>query len=277
MTRLPDAQRLEIGDITVTALSDGPLPLGVDNLVGIEKDEYARLMRERHLDAETWRSGLNAFVIETGGRKILVDAGVAGNMGERTGRVAANMAAAGYAPDDIDTIYVTHMHPDHIAGLMGEDGARFGKAVLKVHEADHAHFSDEANASDATRAMLKAYEDQTETFATGADIATGLRNLHLPGHTPGHSGLEIQSGGSTLLLLTDIVHIAPVQLANPDVGTGFDTDVEQARATRKAILDRVASDETPILGSHITFPGAGFIERAETGYRFVQLPYSHDD
>ncbi len=276
MPRLPDAQRLHVGDITVTMLSDGPLPLGLDNLEGIDAPGYVRLMKERHIDPETWRSGLNAFVIETGSRTILVDAGVAGNMGPETGRVPDNLRAAGFVPDDIDTVYVTHMHGDHIAGLTGEDSAVFGRAALKVHADDHAHFTDEANAGDTSRAVLDAYGDRLETYGDAEEIAPGLRSLHLPGHTPGHSGLEIASGDATLLLLTDIVHIAPVQLANPDVGTGFDVDIDMARATRKRMLDRVASDATPILGSHITFPGAGVIERATEGFRFVPLPYTHD-
>lgn len=269
-TRLPDAQRLSVGGIRITALSDGPLPLGRDVLTGIDAPEYARLLRRDHHDPDTWRSGLNAFVIETAGRTVLVDAGVAGRMGDRTGRVPDNLAAAGFAPGDIDTVFVTHLHPDHIAGLLDGGGARFSDATLRVHRADRDHFAGD----DLPDAVLAAYE--VETFAAGIDIAPGLRALPLPGHTPGHSGLEIADGDATLLLWTDIVHIAPVQLANPDVGTTFDVDPDQARATRKALLDRVSADATPVLGSHVTFPGAGVIERLAGGFALRPLPYTHD-
>lgn len=270
MPRLPDAQRLHVGDIRITVLSDGPLPLSLEHLKGIDEAEYTRLLRLHHADPQTWRSGLNAYVIETGNRTILVDAGVGGKTGDQTGRVPDNLKAAGFAPDDIDTIFVTHLHGDHIAGLMDGDVPRFARADLRVHQADKDHFTE----SDLARRVLAAYEH--ETFAGDADIAPGLRALPLPGHTPGHSGLEITDGPATMLLWTDIVHIAPVQLANPDVGTRFDVDIDAARATRKSLLDRVAADGTPILGSHIPFPGAGVVERAAEGYRLAPLYYTHD-
>ncbi|QFU09520.1 N-acyl homoserine lactonase [Rhodobacteraceae bacterium THAF1] len=270
MTNLPDAQRIHVGDIRITCLSDGPLPLGVEQLTGVDEPEYARLLRLHHHDPETWRSGLNAFVIETGDRKILVDAGVAGNMGDHTGRVPANLKAAGFAPEDIDTVFVTHLHPDHIAGLMDGGTARFSNATLRVHQADKDHFTDD----DLAQSVLKAYEH--ETFAGETEIAPGLRALPLPGHTPGHSGLEIMDGSKTLLMWTDIVHIHPVQLANPSIGTGFDVDGEQAAQTRRQMLDRVTADDIPILGSHITFPGAGYIEKATEGYRLAPMAYTHD-
>ncbi len=275
MTRLPDAQRFHIGGIRVTALSDGPLPLGLGVLDGIDEPDYARLLRERHAAPETWRSGLNAFVIETGGRTILVDAGVAGKMGDETGRVGANLAAAGFTADAIDTVFVTHMHPDHISGLMGEGGAAFPNAALRVHQADKDHFADEEG-DELARSVIEAYGDRLETFAGETDIAPGLRALPLPGHTPGHSGLEIMDGDATLLIWTDIVHIAPVQLARPDIGTSFDTDIDAARATRRQMLDRVSADGTLIAGSHITFPGIGWIERAAQGFAFVPARYTHD-
>ncbi|WP_375262784.1 MBL fold metallo-hydrolase [Palleronia sp.] len=270
MIRLPDAQRLHVGDIRITVLSDGPLPLGFEHLVGIDEDEYARLLRLRHAHPATWRSGLNAFVIETGGRTILVDAGVAGGMGPETGRVPENLQAAGFTPDDIDTVFVTHMHRDHTGGLMERDAPRFAKATLHVHEADKTHFAE----NEFARSVLASYPH--ETFTTETDIAPGLRALPLPGHTPGHSGLGIQDGAATMILWTDIVHIAPVQLANPEVGTTFDVDVDEARQTRKRLLDRVAADGTPILGSHVPFPGAGVVERADEGFRLAPLYYTHD-
>lgn len=270
MHRLPDAQRLHVGDIRITILSDGPLPIGFDHLLGIDEDEYARLLRLRHADQKTWRSGLNAYVIETGGRTILVDAGVAGGMGEQTGRVPDNLKAAGFTPDDIDTVLVTHLHRDRTGGLMDGDQARFAKATLHVHQADKDHFAE----NEFARSVLATYPH--EPFSGETDIAPGLRALPLPGHTPGHSGLEIQDGTATMLLWTDIVHVAPVQLANPDIGTKFDVDVDQARDTRKRLLDRVAADGTPILGSHIPFPGAGVVERADEGFRFAPLYYTHD-
>ncbi len=273
MTRLPDARRLHVGDIRVTALSDGPLPLGRDNLRGIDATEYARILRDRHADPETWRSGLNAWVIETGGRTVLVDAGVAGKMGDQTGRVMDNLRAAGFDPADIDTVFVTHMHADHIAGLLADGAMAFPEASLRVHSADHAHFG---GSDELAEAVLSVYGDRVETFDRATDIAPGLRALPLPGHTPGHSGLEVTDGDAHLLIWTDIVHIAPVQLARPDIGTGFDTDLDAARITRLHLLDRVCAEGTLVAGSHVGFPGIGWIDRAEEGYRFVPARYVHD-
>ncbi len=273
MTRLPDAQRLSVGSIRVTALSDGPLPLGLDQLKGIDEADYARILRERHADPATWRSGLNAFVVETGERTVLVDAGVAGNMGEHTGRVMGNFQAAGFAPSDVDTVFVTHMHGDHVAGLLSDGAAAFPDAALRVHAADRAHFE---GSDDLATSVLSAYGDRVETFEGEADIAPGLRALPLPGHTPGHCGLQISDGDAGLLIWTDIVHVAPIQLARPEVGTGFDVDVDQARETRTRMLDRVSADGTMIAGSHIGFPGIGWIDRAREGFAFVPARYTHD-
>ncbi|PZX15225.1 glyoxylase-like metal-dependent hydrolase (beta-lactamase superfamily II) [Palleronia aestuarii] len=276
-TLLRDAQRHYVNDIRVTALSDGPLPLGYDNLLGLEESEYGRILHDRHRDPETFRAGLNAFLIETDGVKVLVDSGCGGAMGPETGRVPNNLAATGVTPEEIDVIYCTHMHGDHIGGLIAQGGeAVFPKAALRVHEDDVAHFSDEANATDTTRKVLEAYGDRMETFTGQAQIAPGLTARPLPGHTPGHSGLHVSSGSESLLIWTDIVHIAPIQLARPEIGVGFDVDPDAAQETRKAILEEVATDRQLIAGSHIGFPGIGWIAREMEGYRFEPVPYTHD-
>lgn len=276
-TRLADAQCHRVGDIRVTALSDGPLPIGLKNLLDLDEPEYKRILHAHFREPETYRSGLNAFLIEMPDRTVLVDAGGGGALGPETGRVARNLAATGTAPEAIERIYCTHMHGDHIGGLTDNAGAAiFPNAALVMHENERAYWSDEAHATDSSRATFAAYEGRIETFAGETEIAAGLTTVPLPGHTPGHSGLRITSDDEALLIWTDIVHLAPVQLAMPEIGVNFDVDPEMARATRSALLEQVAADRTLIAGSHIGFPGIGWIEPEGEGYRFVAVPYTHD-
>lgn len=154
--------------------------------------------------------------------------------------------------------------------------ATFSNAALKTHEDERAYGSDEAHATRSSRATFAAYEGRIESFAGETEIAPGLTAVPLPGHTPGHSGLRITSGDEALLIWTDIVRLAPVQLAMPAIGANFEVDPNMARATRIAFLEQVAADRTLIAGSHIGFPGIGWIEPDGKGYRFVPIPYTHD-
>lgn len=284
---LPAAQRFAIGDITVTALSDGALRIGPEALQGIDAAGYDELMRAAFRDPAEYRSAINAFVVELGDELMLVDAGTGGIMGPDLGRVMPNFEAAGYAPGDVTMLLATHLHPDHIGGAVADGQAVFPNARLAVAEAERQFWTDEANSAgapeqmqmffDLARAALDAYSDRLEVFDGEAEIASGITSMPLPGHTPGHTGYMLSSGDAGLLIWADIVHVPPVQFARPDVTIGFDVNPDEAAETRARILDRVVADRMMVAGSHMGFPGLAHVEATADGFRAVEAAYEYFD
>ncbi|MDJ0827945.1 MAG: MBL fold metallo-hydrolase [Rhodobacter sp.] len=273
------AQRFSIGEAVVTAFSDGFLPIGADALIGVTAEEFRTLLQAAYIDAEAHPTGVNAYLVETGDSTVLVDAGTGAVFGPGLGHLAANMAALGVDPGAIDTLVATHLHPDHIGGVVTEAGNPFANATLKVSDTDLGFWTSEdvkAQAPEEVRqffdlamAAVAAFGDRVEGFTGAAALGPGLSAMPLPGHTPGHSGVMLESGGDALLIWGDIVHVPPVQFARPEVTIGFDVDQDMARATRAKVLDMAATDRLRVAGMHIGFPGLGHLEKAGSGYRFV--------
>jgi glyoxylase-like metal-dependent hydrolase (beta-lactamase superfamily II) len=280
-------QRRAVGDITVTALLDGYLELHPDQLLsGVDAAAIPALLDRAFIEGDAVATAVNAYVVEAGDRTILVDGGAADAFGPTAGKLLEALNASGVAPSAIDTVVCTHLHPDHIGAFTTADGEpRFADAELIVHEADRAFWSDDSNfagADEMTRnfaaaaqAALAAYADRTRTITDGAEVAPGVMARHLPGHTPGHTGLVLDSGGEALLLWADIVHIGPVQFARPQATIAFDVDPAQAAATRTALFDEVAADRLMVAGSHVSFPSFGRLVRRGDGYAFepARWPY----
>ena len=128
---------------------------------------------------------------------------------------------------------------------------------------------------DLAMAAVGAFGDRVEGFEGEASLGAGMTAMPLPGHTPGHSGVMLESDGDALLMWGDIVHVPPVQFARPDVTIGFDVDQDTARATRMKVLDMAATDRLRVAGMHISFPGIGYVEKAGDGYRFVPSSYQY--
>ena len=284
---LPAAQRFRIGDRSVTALLDGAFRL-TPEMLGIDPDLYAEAMREAFHDPETYRTAVNAFVVDGSDGPILVDAGAGASMGPALGRLPSNLAAAGHAPEDVALILATHLHPDHVGGAVDERGrAAFPRAELVVSAPERAYWTDAAIRAAAPEAfrsffdlavtVLDAYGDRLRVVEGEAEIAPGLTALPLPGHTPGHMGFALASGSEALLLWADTVHVPPVQISRPAVGVGFDVDPAQAAGTRAALLDRVAADRLMVAGAHMAFPGMAHIEAVGEGYRAVPADYDYPD
>ena len=279
------AQSFRIGEATVTALSDGFLPIDAATLQGVSPEDYASLLAAAYIPDAVHNSAVNAFLIDLGGRRVLVDAGTGTMFGPSLGRLAGAIEALGIDPGSVDAFFATHLHADHIGGLISEAGNPFTAAALHVHSADIDFWtSEEIRAQspeqfhmffDAATAAVESFDGRVETFGGEADLGGGLTALPLPGHTPGHAGLMVESGGEGLMICGDIVHVGPVQFARPEVTIAFDIDPDMARETRIGFLDRAASDRLMIAGAHIGFPGVGFLERAGEGYHFVPAPFDH--
>lgn len=281
----PGVRRYALGRMRVTILFDGDMDAHPAALSGVPPEEIAAMMRFGEPGAPPPRSSVNVWVIETapgapGNRAILVDGGALPGMAERAGHTLARMADAGFSPETIDTVFCTHLHPDHIGMLTTGDAATLPKARLALHEAEPGHWMDDARfaaAPDrakpfflAARKVLAAYAGRTDALADADEIAPGIALAHLPGHTPGHCGLKLESDGETLLIFADIVHIDSVQFARPEASIMFDVD-KAAADTRRRIFATLAEEGVPAAGAHVAYPGVGHVRRSGAGYRFEPL------
>jgi glyoxylase-like metal-dependent hydrolase (beta-lactamase superfamily II) len=285
--QVPGVHHRRVGDIIVTAVSDGFLDGSMAVLRNIKADEAARMLTEAFRPVPR-RTSVNCFLIRAGNRTALVDCGCGPAMQASAGRLFENLAAACVSPGAVDTVLLTHMHPDHSNGLADGDGrARFPKATLIMHEAELAYWTDYAQAEIAAqsgrgvpyfataRAQLAPYGERTRTFH-GGEVFPGVTAVHLPGHTPGHSGYRVVSGEHTLLIWGDIVHLPELQIPQPEVAMQFDVDPDTAIATRKAILERVAVERQLVAGMHLHFPGYAHVARHGEMFTLVPEPWRLD-
>ena len=273
--------RLKIGDFDVTAFSDGFLDAPVQIFQHVDPAEADTLLaKDFRPTGSTVRLDVNAFVVNTGDKLVLIDAGTVAGFAPTLGKFPQRLAAAGFKPEDFDAIAMTHLHADHVGALTTGDGqARFSKAEFIVNAAETKFWWDDgimsrAKAADqgffqAARGASKPYKQAWRTFDKDGEILPGISAVQLPGHTPGHTGYLIASGKDSLLIWGDIVHSPSIQFVHPEATVAFDVDPDQAAATRKATLARVASDKTLVAGAHMNFPAFSHIEADGAGYRAI--------
>jgi glyoxylase-like metal-dependent hydrolase (beta-lactamase superfamily II) len=284
--QVPGIYRRKLGDLEITAILDGYVPLGAKSFAGPEPAAIGQLIAGAGLD-ESLPTSVNAFVVNSKDRTYLVDTGSGAwnAMGNTMGRAESNLRAAGIEPAQIDAIILTHAHPDHHEGLLtAEKTARFPNAELIIHEAEHAFWHDDGILSQvpaevkpffaSARGALAPYASRTHKVKAG-EVAPGLTLEHAPGHTPGHSILRLSSGNQQLLLVGDCIHNVVLQTAQPEITFTFDADAKQAVASRRRVLDMAAADRLVISGAHIPFPGFGKVGKEGNGYRFATAEWSY--
>jgi glyoxylase-like metal-dependent hydrolase (beta-lactamase superfamily II) len=283
--QVPGLYRFKIGTLEVTAILDGHLDLPQNLFPAAAEAEANSLLDRAALPRGPVNAPVNTYLVNTGDRLIMIDTGTATVMGPTLGLMPKNLAAAGVTPDQVDQVLLTHLHPDHSNGLLTPDGkAFFPNAEVVVAEAEHAFWLNDGIMSQApkdvqpffqmARAAVKPYADQNRLRRIGAgEVASGIEALAIPGHTPGHTGFRIASGGQQWLVWGDIVHVAPFQFARPDWSIAFDTDPAMAAATRKRIFDMAAADKILVAGMHLPFPGVGHVVKEADGFRFQPAPW----
>ena len=284
--------RFRVGDIACTAISDGPLPIApaTRGFVGAPDGAVERELGEAFLRTDRLVLGQNALVVESGGKRLLIDTGTGNSeaLGVRTnvpegGRLHAHLLDAGIDPASIDVVALTHPHFDHCWGLTTDAGERrFPNAQLALTEIDLDFWTDpsrvgteKAGGAPAFRGAIlniTPYRDRLVMLRDGQALIPGVTALAAPGHTLGHTAYRIASGGESLIHFGDVVHHHVLLLRHPRWQMTFDTDGGMAAETRVRMLDALATDRALAMGYHTPWPGLGHVARQGDAYAWVQTP-----
>lgn len=277
----PGWYRLQLGDFEITALSDGSIDLPVDKLLQQPAANTLRALQNAYLGVPL-ETSVNAYLVNTGTKVVLVDTGTAGLFGPTAGRVLANLKASGYSPEQVDEIVITHMHGDHIGGA---SSTAFPNATLRIDKRDSDHWlapeqiAKGGDGAKAVAALVKGFEDSGrfkpfEGSAAGFEIVPGVKAIPAYGHTPGHSNYVAESKGQKILFWGDLMHVAAVQFAEPAVTIQFDSDPKAAAPTREKAYAAAAKDGYYVAVTHVSFPGIGKLRVDGKGYDWLPVNYS---
>ena len=266
-----------VGNFKVTALRDGELSLPSEVLMNLSDEQSQQIKADENSKLAT--SNVNAYLIQAEGKNLLIDSGCRDLFGPTCGFLQDALKEAELEPNEITDIFLTHLHPDHVAGAINAEGsAVFENASFKVIDLEYNFwtsdtFTDtEVNGNDwagLARAALNAYKDKIETISFGKDIIPGVTSVSIPGHTPGHSGFRVDEGNETLIQMGDILHVPNLQLENPSISTVFDVDSEEALKSRKELLDMVSTDKILCTSGHMIQPKFGYIEKSGASYKIA--------
>lgn len=282
---LPGLYQFKIGTARVTALLDGHLPVQNTMFNSFDADKAAEKLvmgNYGHLDA--MKIPVSGYLIEQEGSVILVDTGAANTMGPGLGGLHGALAATGVAPAQVDTILLTHLHLDHVGGLIDAKGqALFPNAEIVTGQTEWDFWhndgimasvpADMQNFFHIARISTAPYKDRMRLFQGEQEVAKGLTSVPMPGHTPGHAGFQLSSGDDTLLVWGDLIHSTALQFAYPEWTVLFDADPVATVETRRRVLDRAAADRIWVAGMHVDFPGLGKVQRDGSAYRYQIAPW----
>jgi len=285
--QVPGFYRMKVGDLEVTALFDGAAVFGPHWLNG-KKLTMNRVEEGLREDPHLLEVGVAGFLVNTGKQLILVDAG-AGTWygGGALGRLVDSLRSAGYVPEEVDCVLVTHLHSDHVGGLTTQDGMRvFPNADVFVSKLESDFWLSPEMAAKAPKGAQPFFESaqgiaapyikagKWHTFGDSEAIVDGVQLVSLYGHTPGHTGYEFSSNGQKVLFWRDTIHAQTVQLRHPEVTVVFDIDHAAAAATRNQLLSTLVRENVVIGGPHMPFPALGRLRRDGNGYVWAPAAFT---
>ena len=275
--------RMKLGNFEVTTILDGYLEID-PRLLNATPEMVTRLLAAADLPYGPIRTPVNTFLVNTGEKLVLLDTGGAKLVGPRTGRLVEGLAAAGVEPSQIDEVYITHCHGDHLHGTVKADGtALFPNAILRIAQQDVDYWlSPEVEAAapaaqkgrfvPAKRAKA-AYGDRLKPFKQGEELTPGIMSVAAVGHTPGHTCYMVTSGTARMLAIGDMIHVAPVQFTQPEVTIAFDWEQAKASSTRISVFDMAAKENILIAAVHLPFPGLGTLRKEGTSYAYTPMSW----
>ncbi len=282
----PGFYRMALGDLEITALLDGTLPLPLPQMYrDVMAQDAAGLLRKAYRDIPTDTS-VNAFLVNDGARLILIDAGTGHYLGAEAGHLMSNLEASGYTAAQVDHVILTHVHTDHTGGLVRDGKPLFENATLHVPKRELDFWLEtpaEARPEGLNPQLFQEAEEclrpylqqgRVAAFEDDAEVIAGFRSILRPGHTPGHSSIVVESGGRKLVFWGDITHGDIVQFKQPEVTIEFDVDGPDAVASRRKAFAEAVSEGYLVAGAHIAFPGIGNVLQEGQHYGWIPVNYS---
>ena len=282
-----ETRSLKLGGFRVLTVRDGMRASGAPNeTFGTNQPAEAvgALLAENFLPADSFVNSFTPTLVDTGSEVVLFDTGMGeGGRGAGMGRLLEGLNYAGYTPDQVSVVVITHMHGDHIGGLMEGGKPAFPTARDVTGRTEYDFWVNPERmgtpAEQGHQGVLAKVQPLAEklTFIENeGEVVPGIRGLDAFGHSPGHMIFRVESEGKALLLTADTANHFVLSLQRPDWEVRFDMDKAQAAATRKKVFDMIATDRLAFIGYHMPFPAAGFVEKAGEGYRFVPVSYQFD-
>lgn len=282
--------RFKIGEFDAVSVSDGQVafPAYPTYAPNATKEAVEQSLRENFMPVELYILNCNALFVDTGRNKVLIDTGAGKELGAQLGRLATNLKTVGVQPEQIDTVVISHGHPDHIGGLVAGDGLlQFRNAQHFIAEAEWNFWTSEQidfggmRIDDnfkkvfvsAAQTHLRLLTKRVTLFSPDRELVSGIYAVAAPGHTPGHCAILVSSGNAQLLHAADTFHNQAFDLDNPDWATAFDLDPAQAHKTRLRLLDQAAADRTLLMAYHMPFPGLGHVRIKNGRYDWVAAPW----
>jgi len=260
--------RFKLGDFEVTTLLAGtrtvPEPQTIFGL-NATPEEFTAASEAAMIPTDKAQFFFTPTLVNTGSELVLFDTGLNG------AGITTALAAAGYTPDQVDVVVLTHMHGDHIGGLMTETAPTFANARYVTGSAEYDHWAMSGNEGFEKNVVPMA--EKMSMLQDGGSAASGISAMAAFGHTPGHMAYRVESAGKSLVIGADFANHYVWSLAHPDWEVKFDMDKSQAAATRKALLGMMAAEKIPFIGYHMPFPALGFVEAKDSAFRYVPASY----
>ncbi len=282
----PGYYRMMLGDFEIIALSDGTVPLEVKKLLTNTTPQRVDQLLKRAFLADPVETSVNAFLVNTGSKLVLIDSGAGNLFGPTLGNLVNNLKAAGYQPEQVDEIYITHMHADHVGGLMAGNTLAFPNAIVRADRRDAEYWLSQANLDAAPEGSKDFFKGammslnpyvaagKFKPFDGNGEMVPGITSEATYGHTKGHTTYVVQSKGQKMAIVGDLMHVAAVQFPQPAVTIQFDTDAKAAAIQRKRVYADGAKQGYWLAVAHLPFPGIGHIRPEGGGYVFVPANYS---
>jgi glyoxylase-like metal-dependent hydrolase (beta-lactamase superfamily II) len=284
----PGFYRFKLGNYEITSLSDGTVPQDLHALLkGSNKSEVDKLLKKVHLQNPV-EASINAFLINTGKKIILVDTGAGAFFGPGYGgKLIERLNSIGFEANQVTDILITHVHTDHTGGLVKDGHAVFPNATIYVGKADLDFFLDVKNQNgvngydksyfqQATAALSPYLKLEHVSPISGSKLLfPGVNAIPTPGHTPGHYFYKVESSGKSITFIGDSIHVESIQFAKPKVTITYDVDQPAAAKQRAIQFERIAKEGSLIAAPHLPYPGIGYINQASVGYEFIRAEY-HD-